>query len=403
MRRAARGAPGNIVLLRTYSHESRVKAEQYADAARALGLDVRSAPDRRTVAVLPTSDFRALEAAWMAHTYGVPGPDPVMVAIATSKSLTYEFLRRRGFALLRWRVPVWERDLEAAFAGAVFVKPDFGSGSAAVKPWSYRAFDSLADFHRFLRRSGRMTAFLAAQRDPRQRHLVMERVAVREEWGIATVAGDGPALLYDTHAMYPMADSSVVGRSLVGARHPGTGTIVRMARALAAAGLRRSVIYFQCLRRGERLYPMDLNLRPATMWSHATAVLKNGAYEEILGVLLGLKRRPAISWPAPYMGLARLPMKRPGSVLAEFRHPQAVPIVERTYLNRSRPSVLGDAYPIFAVPCERPQDFARKARAIIASTRITRLAGSRSGARRSARSSPRAGRAGAPRRRPRAA
>jgi hypothetical protein len=399
----ASGPRRNIVLLRTDSYESKVKAEQLADAARSLGLDVRGAPDRRTDAVLPASDFRALEAAWMAHTYGVPGPDPVMVAIATSKSLTYEFLRRRGFSLLRWLVPVWERDLEVGFAGPVFVKPDCGSGSVSGKPWGYRAFESLADFHRFLRRRKLLARFLEAQRDPRQRHLVMEHVAAREQWSVATVAGDGAPVLYDTNIMYPMAHCSVIERDLVGARHPDTANVVRMARVMATAGLRRSVIYFQCVQRRGRLYPMDLNLRPGTMWSHGAAVMKVGAHEEILAVLLGLKAKPSIAWPAPYVGFARVPMRRPARVAAQFRHPQALPLIERTHLDPSRPYDLGHAWPMFAVLCERPRDFARKAGAILASTRLTRLPGSRSGSRRSARSSSRAARADAPRRRRRAA
>jgi hypothetical protein len=382
------GRPRNIVLLRSDSQDSLAKTDAFASAARSLGLGVRDNPDRDTVAILPASDFRALDAAWMARTYGVPGPDPVMVAIATSKSLTYEFLRRRGFSLLRWCVPQSARDLSVRWQGPVFVKPDAGSGSVSAKPWGYRAFDSLRDFQRFLGRGERMREFYEAQRDPQQRHLVMEYVPARELWSIATVAGDGPAMLYDTNLMHAMPRWNMIERVLIGAKHPDTGTALRMARALAAAGLRRSVIYLQCVERGGRLYPMDLNLRPGTIWSHCAQVLNVPAHEEILAVLLDLKAGPSIRWPAPYVGVARVPMRGPAQVAAEFRHAAAIPIIERTSFDRSRAFDRGHAWPRFAVLCKRRQDFARTARAVIATTRIRPRRDARSDSRRSARSSP---------------
>jgi hypothetical protein len=293
--------------------------------------------------------------------------------------------------MLRWCVPQSGRDLGVPWAGPVFVKPDAGSGSVSAKPWGYRAFDSLRDFQRFLSRGDRMRELYEAQRDPMQRHVVMEYVPARELWSIATVAGDGPAVLYDTNLMHAMPRWNVIERLLIGARHPDTGTAVRMARALAAAGLRRSVIYVQCAQRGGRLYPMDLNLRPGTMWSHCAQALKVPAHEEILAVLLGLKARPSIRWPAPYVGVARVPMRRgPAQVAAEFRHPAAIPLIERTSFDRSRPLDSGHAWPRFAVLCQRPADFARTARAVIAAARIRPLRDARSGSRRTARSSPRA-------------
>jgi hypothetical protein len=261
----------------------------------------------------------------------------------------------------------------------------------SAKPWGYRAFDSLRDFQRFLGRGERMREFYEAQRDPQQRHLVMEYVPARELWSIATVAGDGPAMLYDTNLMHAMPRWNVIERLLIGARHPDTGTALRMARALAAAGLRRSVIYVQCVQRGGRLHLMDLNLRPGTMWSQCAQVLKVAAHEEILAVLLGLKARPSIRWPAPYVGVARVPMRcGPARVAAEFRHAAAIPLIERTSFDRSRPLDNGYAWPRFSVLCKRPSDFARTARAVIAATRVRPLPGARSGSRRSARSSPRA-------------
>ncbi len=380
----------NLVLLRTDSYESHMKARAFADAARRLGFSVRAHPDRNTLAILPASDFRGLEAAWMCRTYGVPGPDPVAVAIARCKSLTYEFLRRKGFDLLPWLVPVRSQDLRRGFDGPVIVKPDSGSGSSSALPWGYRVFDSLPDFRRYLERGKLVERFFAAQAQSAHRHIVMACVDA-ELYSIACVAGPGGTHLYDSNVMQTLPDSKIMGRVLLGVRHPDTGNIVRMAGSLAAAGLSPSVIYFQCVPRGGRLYPFDLNLRPGTMWEQAAVRLKVAAYDEILAVMLGLKPRPHISWPARYIGLVRVPRPlQAGQFRAACDVPGAVPIIDRVRYDPAKPYDAGHAFAMFAVTCAQPDEFERRAREVIARTRLLPLSGSRSGKGRSAPSSRRA-------------
>ncbi len=364
-----RRRPRNVVFLLTDSHDSLVKAGAYARAARALGFSVALQVGERTAAIVPASDFRALDAAWMCKTYGIPGPDPVAVAIASSKSLTYQLLQNRGFEMLRWIMPVTEADLHAPLPGPVIVKADAGSGSTSTQPWGYRVFDGMRDLRRYLHRGRLTTKFLDTQvRRRDQRHLVMEYVESPEVHSVATVAGDGRPVLFDTNVMRPMSDTNkVVGRILVGARHPDTATAVRMAGALAAAGLRRSIIYLQCVARRGRLYPIDLNLRPGAMWGQAAVALEVPAYEELLSVMLGLKARPQIRWPAPYIGIARVPMRlRPGNFPVVLRDRQAVALAPETRYDRARPWDLGHRWPMFAVPLERAGDFDRRVDAVAA-------------------------------------
>lgn len=360
----------NIVLLGSDSSDSRLKSEAYGTAARRLGLETRDYPDRHTAAVIPTSDSRALDAAWMARHHGIPGPEPIAVAIASSKSLAYEFLCARGFALLPWMVPSDERDLEHDLGGRVIVKPDVGSGSTGTAPWSYRVFADLRDFRRYLSREGLMRRFIARQRYGSGRHLAMRYVEQSEIFAVQTVAGDGAPVLYDCHTVRPMPGSKVTGRILIGARHPRTGDALRMADALAKSGLRRSVIFLQCVSMRGRLYPIDLNLRPGSLWSRAAVRFGVPAFEELLMRLLGRKRAPRIRWPAPYVGVGRVPLRlRPGTFRVEHSG-DAVSLVDMV---RSRPRKyydIGQAWPMLAVACQRPKEFDTRWPAAVAATRL---------------------------------
>ena len=344
-------------------------------AAARLGLEVRVHPNDKTVAVLPASDSRGLDAAWMARTYGVPGPDPVAVGIARSKSLTYEFLSRRGFELLRWLVPVCERDLRGSIGGPVIVKPDCGTGSSSPQPWGYRVFDDLRDFRRYLYRENLLERFFATQSTrPDQKQLVMEYVDA-DLWSVGTVAGNGTAHLYDCNVMQTLPNSKVMGRVLLGVRHPDVQTPVRMAGVLANAGLRRSIIYFQCVPRNGRLYPFDLNLRPGTMWEQAAVCLRVPAYDEVLAVLLGLKDRPQIRWPARHIGLVRVPRElRRGEYRAKCSDPSAIPVIDRVRYDPAKPYDAGHAFAMYALVCRRPSDFHPRAAAVIAGTKLERVA-----------------------------
>src|SRR3989442_5252361 len=89
----------NIVPLAANSFESREKARNWARAAHRLGLAVRRHPDRHTVAILPCSDSRLRDAAWLARNHGIPGVDPVAASVVSSKALPYGVLPSQGFDL----------------------------------------------------------------------------------------------------------------------------------------------------------------------------------------------------------------------------------------------------------------------------------------------------------------
>jgi hypothetical protein len=375
--RASRSRAGsaNLVILRTDSYESLMKANVYIDVAKRLGLSVREHPDKRTVAIIPASEFRAMDAAWMARTYGVPGPDPVAVATVTNKALAYQFLRRKGFEVLDWMVPVREQDLRRSLGGPVIVKPEIGSGSSSRQPWGYRVFDDVPDFRRYLYKEKQLDRFLSMQfLQPLERMLVMEYVE-GDFWSMAAVAGEGRPEQFDSNVQQMLADSSkLVGRQLIGARHPDERSLMRMMSALAEAGLRRSVIWIQCVARKGRLYPFDLNLRTGQMWQQAAFRLGVPALDEVLSVMLGLKRKPCIRWPGRYVGVVRVPVElRSGVYRATCSEPDAVPVIDRLRYDPAKPYDRGHAYPVFAVVCRRQEEFEQRAAAIVAGTRLTPL------------------------------
>src|SRR5262245_4752869 len=118
-------ARANIVPLCTDSVESREKARSWARAARRLGIGARWHPDRDTLAVVPCSDSRLCDAAWLARSHGVPGPDPAAAAVVSSKALAYDFLRSQGFELLFSYVPLAGADLDLRFDRPVIIKPEY--------------------------------------------------------------------------------------------------------------------------------------------------------------------------------------------------------------------------------------------------------------------------------------
>jgi D-alanine-D-alanine ligase-like ATP-grasp enzyme len=365
----------NIVLAGIDSSISAIKIRAYTAAAHAMGLSVRWLPNADTVAILPVSDFRVLDAAWMCKSHGVPGPDPVVAAIAMSKSLLYQFLQNRGFEVLSWIVPIRDTDLHARLDGPVIVKPDAGSGAASRQPWGYRVFDGMRDFRRWLHLEKLTDRFLDTQVHTReQRHIVMQHVEGAQVYSAHTVAGDRGAVLYDTDVIRPMSKSSmVIARVLVGERLPDAPYAVRMASALAAAGLRRSIIYLQFVSRRGKLYPIDLNLRPGALWGQAATALGVPVNEELLAVMLGMKARPLIRWPAPYVGIVRVPTPlRSGRFRVEIGARDAVLLSGETHYDPAKPDHLGHAWPLFALTCDRPEEFDRRADAAAASIRLVR-------------------------------
>jgi hypothetical protein len=366
-----------VVFLATDSADSRFKKAAYAKAARNLGLAVRDYPDAHTIGIVPTSDYRALDAAWMCAARGLPGPSPIAAAIAMSKSLTYELLRRKGFELLFWMVPNAETDLEIGFDRPVIVKPDLGSGSISKLPWGYRVFDNLREFRRYLQKERMVERFFSQQSagGSGNRSLIMEYVEAPEVYSIATVAGDGAPALYDSNEFSSMPGSQVIGRMLVGRRHPDTARALKMVRALADAGLRRTVIYLQCMERAGRLVPVDLNLRPGAMWSLAAAKLRTGAFEELLSVMLGRKARAKPRWPARYVGIARVPLPLREGRFGVAAGRGALSLLPRIAYDRRRYYDVGHAWPMLAVTCDTPGEFERRLPELMSTVRVTRLAG----------------------------
>jgi hypothetical protein len=329
---------------------------------------VRPYPDKGTVAVIPCSDYRVSEAALLCHAHGIRGPRPSIAAIASSKALTYDFLARAGFEVLYWQVPRQPRDLLASFDRPVIVKPDSGAGSYSPLPWGYRVFDDLRDFRRYLRTEGLTGQFFEHQADERTRSVVMECVPSPRMFTITTVVGDGEAMLYDRNTFRTTTASKVVDWMLMGDTHPDLKKAVAMANAFAAAGMHRSILYLQSVERGGRLFPIDLNLRPGTMWELAAEGMGARPYETLLAAMLGLEHGGRIAWPAPYVGIRKVLLpKRRKSFRVAFG---AVPLISRCRFVRGKPYDLGHAWPLFAVPCQRPEEFDRRADAIIAATRI---------------------------------
>ena len=302
-------APRNVVLLSTGSSESESKSKHYARAAAQLGFGVRAHPDRRTAAVVACSDYRAVDAAWLCQRYGIPGPDPIAATIATHKSLAYSFLRAQGFRMLHWQVPLGGEELRDGFDRPVIVKPDRASGSFSRHPWGYRVFASTSAFHAWLVRNGQLRRFERYQAEPSSwsgRYLVMEYVASRNLYGVAALVGERHATVYDAHEMRTMPGSMVVDRILFGERHRDAPSVARMAAAFAGIGLRRSIVYLQCVERAGRLYPIDINLRPGTMFDLAVDALRLPFYDWALAAFTGRARAARFRWPHRRVGVRRI-------------------------------------------------------------------------------------------------
>jgi len=363
----------NIVLLALGGSESQAKSRQYESAARALGLEVAPYPDGRTLAVLPCTDSLATEAAWLAHSYGVAGPDPLAVSIAVHKPLAYRFLESRGFGSLFWYVPLQRPDLDADFDRPVIVKPERGTGSYGPHPWGYRAFASVAAFRRYLQRERLMERFLANQLAPLPntgRYLLMEYIGSSAVHSITAVVGARKVELAYSTAMTTKPGTPIVDWMLFGFRHPRMRRMLAMIEALAEAGLRRSVVYLQCVDKGGELFPIDVNLRPGSMWNEVTRAFDIPFFPRALAFMLDQAPRMRIELPAPYVGV-RLLVSRPvpGHRKASFGAP-CVPLVSDLFYDPKQPSDRGRAWPMFAIACGSRQEFERRAALVARSTRI---------------------------------
>jgi hypothetical protein len=366
----------NLVLLGTDSRDSQAKAGYYTRAAHELGLEVRDYPDRGTLAVLPCSDFLAVDAARLARACGIPGPDPLMVTIAGDKSLAYEFLRARGFRTLFWHVPMREEDLGIAFDGPVIVKPEKGSGSFAGYPWAYRTFGSLREFGAYLKRHRLYRKFFEYQKRPDSllgRFFVMAYANTDFIQSVAAVIGDkrveecaAGELRTDPETKMPMS-------MIVGKRHREADTAFAMIKALAQAGLRRSVVYLQCIEHRGRLYPMDVNLRTGTLWAAAAEGLDLHLHARILAFQLGLERNLRFRWPAPYIGVWRMPLPLKGGRRRVVFDNGCVPLITELSYDPNKPYDIGHAWPMFAMKFDRREDFYARADAVMADAEVRRV------------------------------
>jgi len=365
---------GNIVLLTTPSRESHSKRRQFAAAARELGLEVRNSPDARTEAVIPCSDYRAVDAAVLCQQHGVPGSNPMAARIATHKSLAYRFLESRGLRTLGWQAPLTDADLLAGMRRPVIVKPDLGSGSFSRYPWGYRVFASARALRDWLRRNGLLQGFLDYQQSPRAdvgRFLLMEYVP-SPVYGVACLIGDRGVAVYDRHTMKMMPDSMVVERILFGERHADERFARQVALAFAALGMRRSIFYVQCVARHGRLYAIDFNLRPGTLFDLAVAGAGVRFHTPALAYLLGREPAERVRF-SRYFGVRRMnaPLQ-PGRREVTFGT-GAIPLMSELHYDPSRPYDAGHALPVFAVRCSGWRDFDRRAEAVIAGTVVNRV------------------------------
>lgn len=368
----------NIVLLGTDSRDSSSKSSNYAKAAAELGLELKAYPDSETIGVLPCSDFKAVDAAWLAKIHGIPGADSIMATVATNKALAYHFLQQQGFEMLFWHVPLRDEDFSLPFKGPIILKPEKGSGSFAHHPWGYQVFESLADFRRYLVRNKLKDLFFAYQADPSWwygRYIAMEYVDAKELYSVAAAVGDKGLSVYDFSTMSVMDDCMQVEWMLVGEKHPDADSVVRMIEALAARNLRRTIIYIQCVAKNGRLFPIDLNLRPGTMGDCAIRALDLPFYPASLAFMLGLADEMQFAWPAPRVGIKRInvPIIRQRRQVAFGTG--AVPLISELSFNPKKPYDLGHAYPMFAVLCDSRSEFEQRISEIEAATSITKIAG----------------------------
>jgi hypothetical protein len=369
----------NIVLLATDSEDSQSKARHYRTAAFALGLTVAHRPNDATKAISPCSDYLALEAAWMCQTYGVPGPSPLAVTVATNKSLAYSYLKHCGLPTLFWIVPIRESDLRASFAGPVIVKPEISSGSFSWHSWGYRIYRNIAEFRLELREKRLTRRFFDYQMHPDSRvgrYLVMEYVGGGVVYSVEAIAKARAFNVYGYFEQHLIPDSrkATRSRSAFFERPPARlGTIGKAFEAFVGLGLRHSVIYFQYVRKGGRPYILDVNVRPGSLLERVAIALGLPFFERLLRYRFGLDRRVDLALPARCLGVRRMSIPiRAGKRRAIFGG-ECIPVVSEINYDPKRPYDTTPARPIFALPCDSRREFEMRADEIAANTRIVQI------------------------------
>jgi hypothetical protein len=366
----------NIVLLGVDSRDSRHRVRGWKKAARARGLTVRPYPDRGTRAVIPCTDHRVVDAAFLAQMHGVPGPDPVAATILTSKVLASEFLRSRGFDALFLSVPMQPRDLDLPFRRPIIVKPERGTGGAGVHPWAYRIFDGTADFKRYLRRSRVEERFFDYQKDPHPiagRYFVQEFVETKWLNVVRMSIGESRVSVFEQSAFTVHPGSRKVESRISGEPLEGRERIVAMAREFGRIGFHRAILLIQCVRARGALQPIDFNFRISAAFDLQNEALGLDYYEKALAFLLGDEDRVTYSSPKPHIGVHHMYLRpRKGKYEVEFGA-GCIPLITKLTYDPAKPYDYGHAWPTFGVICRDRRDFMRQVKKLVGSAKLRRV------------------------------
>lgn len=309
----------------------------------------------------------------MCRTWGIPGPDPVAAGILTSKALTYELLRQRGHAVLFSYVPLSMEDLELRFDRPVIVKPERGSATYSVYPWGYRVFKGVAGFRRYLDEQGLAGQFFQYQREPHAavgRFLIMEFVDCK--WlRYVQIAIDGSGARVFAHSTDTVRPETLtVDKVIFAERLKQIEAVTAIGGEFARLGFHRALMMMQFVEKRGRLYPIDFNFRPAPAFDRLAVALGLQFYEKALAFLLGRADHIQLAWPAPCVGLQRMYLRpRKGRYEADFG-PGAIPLITQVAYDPARAYDFGYAWPMFAATASNRPEFLRKARRIVAQTRI---------------------------------
>jgi hypothetical protein len=268
-----------------------------------------------------------------------------------------------------------EEDLRA-FDGPVIVKPEKGSGSFGGYPWAYRTFESLRAFGRYLKVRKLQKKFFDYQRRPDAllgRFLVMHHAGTSQTHSVAAVIADRRIEVCVIGEGRHSPETKVAESLVIGKRHPETDRVVAMIEAFAAAGLRRSVVYLQCVEYRKRLYPMDVNLRTGTLWAAAGEGLGMPLHTRILAFQLGLAPRLGIRWPAPFVGVQRMLIPPKAGRRHVVFGEGCIPLVTELTYDPKKPYDVGHAWPTFALKCQRYEEFDARAAGIMAGAEVRRV------------------------------
>src|SRR5262249_37631330 len=162
---------------------------------------------------------------------------------------------------------------------------------------------------------------------------------------------------FDRTMMRTRPGTVIVDWMLLGYRHPRLRDMVAMIEAFRGIGLRRSVVYLQCVERNGRLFPIDVNLRPGTFWNAVCRAFAIPFFPRALAFMLGWRRDLPVELPERYVGVRRIFFEpRPGRHQAILAG-DCVPLIDELFYDPRRPYDREHAWPMFAVPCRSVREF----------------------------------------------